>query len=268
MKKISIFLILFFSCCLFIFSGCGLDEYYYLDAPITVYNTSTVDSSNYTNQTPYTSAYFDFKPAVFTGNKDGDFIYLGTAVYYKIYNSYTVMNSDISSISSLSSSTNESAAFASLESKGYKNLRGSADSGVPLVSDKDFGDCTRVYIRLTNYMERESTDSDYQYKANIVLYKSDNNLSTAYKLGVPMRDGKELNFDFGRKYKKGINADKYVYPESGDADTSFSSSASAENMYYVTMYAVAVGRDNSFTSYYSNVLYLGSVAINASDENN
>lgn len=271
MKKISMTAILFFLCCLFYFSGCGLDEYYYLDAPLSSYNTPVVDSTNYTQQTPFTSAYFDFTPAKQADLPD-DFKYLGTAVFYRIYNNYSTMNSDISSISSLSSSTNESAAFASLESKGYKQLRGTSDNGTPLISYEKYSNCGRVFIRLTNYLEKDSTSSDYEYKASILLFgdgaQTTVNSEALYRLGKPLRDGKELNFDFGRKYTSGTNVDKYVYPANGDADTSFSSSPSTDNMYYVTMYAVAMGRDNSFTSYYSNVLYLGSVAIDSSVEDN
>ena len=48
----------------------------------------------------------------------------------------------------------------------------------------------------------------------------------------------------------------------------YSLTASEDDIYYVALYAVAVGYDNSFTNYYSNVLYLGSVPINAAEEDN
>ena len=68
-------------CCLCFF-GCGLEEYYVLEAPFRIYNTPNAD-------TTYDNKYFDFVTNE-TGNAgiSPSFNFLGTAVYYKIYNSY------------------------------------------------------------------------------------------------------------------------------------------------------------------------------------
>lgn len=263
MKKLEYFSFLFAFVFLLLFSGCGLDEYYVLDAPTTVNNEPSVSSSTYTSQTVYSSAYFDFltKESSSDNNKsEGDFVFEGTAVYYKIYNNYSTMNSHISTVSSLSNSTNaSSSANKIIQDYKYVQLGTSSGSISPLIPSS--GSDQRVYIRLTNY------GSDSEYSARIEI-SSSGSVTATY---VPRRTGNSKTFDFGRKYNSNYQLDSsgdYYYPAQGDDDVYWSSTTSQENMWYVNLYAVSVGRDNSFTSYYSDVLYLGSVAIDASVEDN
>nr|MCR5401174.1 hypothetical protein [Treponema sp.] len=83
----------FFICSLFLFSACGLESYIYIDAPTVTHSTPTYE-------TLPDNSYFEF-----TTNENSDKpAFLGTAIYYKIYNNYTTMASQVSSISSLASS--------------------------------------------------------------------------------------------------------------------------------------------------------------------
>lgn len=257
MKKLNLFYISIFCICLFLCPGCGLETLYYLDAPFQRQTNPTVSDSG--DAASYTEAYFDF----YTNENqkvDENFKYLGTAVYYKIYNSYSTMNSHISSVSSISSSTNSSSAFLRLQSYGYqelgtKDMNGNERNISPLIPAKSSNQ--RVVIRLTNYQEPDQSSAEwneYAYRAKIVI----NNVEKY----VPMRNDSTKSFDFGRKNSSG----DYDKPKSGEDDVNYGT-ASKDDVYYVTLYAVAVGRDSFFTNYYSNVLYLGSVAINASEEN-
>lgn len=267
MRKGNKLCITFFNICLFIFPSCGLDVVYYLNAPMVTHNTP-----DYT--TKYDNEYFEF-----TTNNDQtdseDFEFLGTAVYYKIYNNYSTMQSNISTLSSLSSSTNESAAATKMiESFGYKQIGTSNGSKMPLISADSNGN-QRIYIRLTNYQEIASSD----YVATIKYRKSSDSNAPWTIIGVPLRTGNRYTFDFGRKEDsvkdelkiKGI---KNTIPSQDDVSTTgdviYSSSFSDEDKekWYVDMYAVAVGQDNSFTQYYSNILHLGSVCIDSSVEDN
>lgn len=258
MKKLNLFYISIFCICLFLCPGCGLETLYYLDAPFQRQTKPTVSDSG--DAASYTEAYFDF----YTNENqkvDENLKYLGTAVYYKIYNSYSTMNSHISSVSSISSSTNSSSAFPRLQSYGYqelgtKDMNGNERNISPLIPAESSNQ--RVVIRLTNYQDPDQSSAEwneYAYRAKIVI----NNVEKY----VPMRNDSTKSFDFGRKNSSG----DYDNPKSGEDDVNYGT-ASKDDVYYVTLYAVAVGRDNSFTNYYSNVLYLGSVAINASEENN
>lgn len=257
MKKIRSFTIFLFFICFFLFSGCGLDTYYVLDGPGTAYNSPSVDSSSYTSQTVYSSAYFDFSTTDGSGNNksSGDFTFEGTAVYYKIYRDYTLMNSHRSTVDSLVTSTNaSSSATKIIQDYKYVQLGSNEGSLSPLIPE--CGSTQRIYIRLTNY----GSSADWQAEIRI----QNENGTVVQKRYIPMRTEKSKRFDFGRKNSNG----DYDHPKEGDEDVCWSSTSSAENMWYVNLYAVSVGRDNTFTSYYSPVLWLGSVAIDQSSEDN
>lgn len=287
MKRLSLIKIVIFSFCLFLFNGCGLEDIKYLNAPIFAFDVQQITIGNFMNQTEAANAHFDFR----TNDSDQESdIYRGTAIYYRIYNNYTTMNSEISNLSSLSSSTN-SASSATKMIEGYKyNELGLAyeDHGVytplsriPLFSK---GSNDRYFIRLTNNVGYDaciklvdSADSSvskfWMYNNSTSHYdffsKLEDGYSAGYKRIVPMRKNGNLNFDFGRKYEAGEHKNNTILPVKGDEDFLCSDNSSAENIYYVTLYAVAYGFDSIDFSYlYSGVLFLGSVAIDASTENN
>lgn len=258
MKKLIFFNISIFFICLFLCPGCGLEEYYVVEAPFRRQTNPTVSDSG--DAVAFDTAYFDFytNDSANSTSAASAFKYMGTAVYYKIYNNYSTMNSQISAVSSISSSTNSSSAFPRLQSYGYQELGVSGRNVSPLIPASS-GKDQRVFIRLTNYHEPTDKSGEewknYAYRAKIVVDDNEKYL--------PMRQDNTKSFDFGRKNNNG----DYDKPKSGEDDVNFGT-ASKEDIYYVTLYAVAVGHDNSFTNYYSNVLYLGSVAINAAEEDN
>lgn len=267
MKKLIFLYISIFCICLFLFPGCGLETYYVVEGPAQRYSNPTVTSSGEASE--YLESYFSFQTNDEDNADDGDFKYMGTAVYYKIYNNYSTMNSHISAVSSLSSSTNYSSAFPKLQSYGYQELgvdkekltedEDKKKSYSPLIEKGSKN--RKIVIRLTNYKEPSNAKDlkEWEYRAKILIDAEATSPEELY----PMRLDNTKSFDFGRKNSSG----DYDKPKSGEDDVNYGT-ASKEDVYYVTLYAVAVGRDNTFTNYYSNVLYLGSVAINAAEEDN
>ena len=244
-------------CCLLLFSGCGLDEYYVVEGPVTSNHTPSVSD---TKSLGYDMRYFDFitrdsDNAALSGS---GFNYLGTAVYYKIYNNYSTMNTASSAITSLNSSTSYSAAADKMiDTYGYREL--STTSGTPSPLIPAGSNDRRIYIRLMNYQDSE-------YTAKIIIgYNGDISVAGT---SVPLRNiSGTHSFDFGRTT---INPDLNKVPVNGDIDVNYSSSFSDtdKKFWYVDLFAVAVGRDTTYTKYYSKVLHLGSVYINTADEDN
>ncbi|MDE5897739.1 MAG: hypothetical protein K2H09_00505 [Treponemataceae bacterium] len=241
--------------CLFFFTTCGLDNYYYMYAPVRTYNDPTYISE-------YDKSYFEFSTNE-TGmreyvNSDAEFAFLGTAVYYKIYNNYSTMNSHVASVSSLSTSTNESAAATRvIETYKYQQLGTSNGTITPLVPAT--GSDQRVYIRLSNY--QETISPNFAARITIDGVPADGSLR-------PRRAGNQnkLTFDFGRTDDDEDNA----VPEEGDEDVEYGTFSDSEDKakWYINMYAVAVGRDTTYTTYYSNVLWLGNVTISSKLDDN
>ena len=188
----------------------------------------------------------------------GDFRFLGTYVYYKIYSSSSTMISNHNSIEAVNNSTDYSAAAGRMLNYGYQELRTDGVFLSPLVEKKKYEN-VRVRIRLTNYGKEPNIDD---YKAQIVIDGTD--------VRIPRRSlGEIYSFDFGRYNKTSdypTTNISYNHPASSDED--FSGNAPSDNKYYVDMYAVAAGRDRNFATYYSNVTYLGSITIDANNENN
>jgi len=218
----------------------------------------TVDAPYITNNIPYYSTtdpnqkYFSFVTneigmSSYVGGSS-DFKYLGTAVYYKIYNNYSTMQTRNASISSVNTSSNYSAAAERvINTYGYLPLGMLGNTNNPLI--EAIGTNQTVYIRLMNYQSAPTT------AATITV--------NGTKLGDPRRDGDTLTFDFGRTADD-VNS---AVPVSTDDDY-VEGSFSYEHTYYVDLYAMGVGRDATYTMYYSNVLHLGAVAISSSTKDN
>lgn len=238
------FLILF----LVFFTACGLDTYYTLNPPPGL--THAVDET----VSDAAQRYFGFISAT-NNNSDSSFRFLGTAVYYRIYANSNTMKSQAASITSVNTSSDYSAAANRMISYGYQQLYTSDGSIQPLISAEG----KRVEIRLTNNMETVSTG--IANTAQIIID------GVAWK--TPRRAiGPSKTFDFGRyeMSKYSAQKDNYAPPALGDED--FENGEVTSKKYYVAMFAVAVGRDTTYTTYYSNVLYLGSIVIDAGEENN
>ena len=240
------------ACCLCFF-GCGLQEYYVVEAPFIIQQEPKYDSE-------FTLRYFDFKTNETKNPNRGSFVFLGTAVYYKIYNRHESVNSVTSALSSANYSTDASSAARLLkDTYTYKQLGTQTGTVTPLIASN--GTDRRIYIRLTNYQ----TDQRYQAK---IIVDYDGLDSSVAPTNVPKREGNRYSFDFGRD---GDNDSASKTLSSTDPDYNYSSSGFSsgyDNTYFVDMYAVSVGRDENYTEQYSKVLHLGTVAINASSKDN
>ncbi|MBO7122940.1 MAG: hypothetical protein J6V90_06630 [Treponema sp.] len=230
---------------LFFLTTCGLDTYYTLSPPPAYLWYPSISITDKAQK------YFDFYSATNT-NTDGSFRFLGTAVYYRIYASQQTMNSHISSISSVNTSSDYSAAAIRMIGYGYQQLYTADGSIQPLISVEG----ARVRIRLTNNLESVSTGIGNSAQITII------NKIPRRALGV------NKTFDFGRyeDSRYAAQKDNYAPPVQGDED--FESGTVSDKKYYVNMYAVAVGRDTTYTTYYSNVLHLGSIVIDAGTVDN
>ena len=228
-----------------VFTACGLDTIPIVNPPTVVIHEPVYSSAD------FSSNYFDFRSAPSSAT---DIKFLGTAVYYRIYASYSTMVSRQSSISAVNTSSDYSAAANRMIGYGYQQLNTSDGNIQPLISDSDIP----VYIRLANYGAGDYSAN--QYAAWIKPLSK-----------VPRRTvtvgGRPKTFDFGRhdkpsKYDPDLNS----LPASGDED--YENGTVENNKYYVDMYAVAIGIDTTFTRHYSQVLHLGVVPIDASKEDN
>lgn len=249
-KNCYVYELFFLAACCLCFFGCGLESTYVLYEPIgghsSTYSTIITEEK-----------YFEFYTEE---NKNTinppPFKFLGTAVYYKIYNQHEPINSVASALSSANNSSDPSSAAKLLkDTYKYRQLGTDPGMGTPLITST--GVDRRIYIRLTNYQ----TDPYYQAKI-IVGYTGDSSISGTW---IPKREGNRYSFDFGR----GGSEDRR--PIEGDNDYSHSSSgfsSSYNDTYFVDMYAVSVGRDENYTLQYSPVLHLGTVAVNAASEDN
>lgn len=250
-KNFNLVLVIFFVTS--IFCACGLDTFYNLQPPV-----SKVHEPTYSTASP-TDKYFQFNTND-SANKNlslSGFNYLGTAVYYRIYQNYSAMISKNESIQSVNNDTNYNAAAERLISYGYQELNCVPDADSPLIKP-GAGNSVSVRIRLTDYNEYKSPNPDRIYLPHIYV---DGN-----EIGVPRRQEGKYSFDFGRVSDEPTLV---KIPSSSDSDfESGSFSSGYDNTYFVDLYAVAVGRDTTYTTYYSNVLHLGAVSINASSKTN
>lgn len=249
---------------LLLLEACGLDTFYYLDPPITDGHTSyyTTEDGIY--------RYFSFVTNEESSLGDNDqyfsssseLVFLGTEVYYKIYNNYSTMVSAENAIDSLNSSSSNYAAAAEslIESRGYKPLKFSSGSFTPLVEAGSSPNNRHVYIRLNDY----GTEVDYS-KGICISSQPMDKYSPANALmhnGQPVMPRRYINSSYGFNFGQD---DNNPLPKNGDADVTYSSSSSDSGTWYVDMYAVSVGRDTSYSTSYSKVLFLGSVKIQESD---
>ncbi len=294
--------ILYFAFLLFLsdvfFVSCGLDTTYSLTEPAGTNNTPSYTSSD------ESSNYFDFTTAdsqniSLESSSDGSFRYLGTAIYYKIYNNYSTMLSQYNAIISVNTSSNGSAAATKMiDTYTFQQLGSKTIAWTPFINRSDVAvkSDRRVRFRLKNI--NSTTSSSYYSSETVAIISknygsgwyagisesgeetyftydsstdewTDNSSSETFSIAdkypdyfiIPCRYDNERTFDFFDDNDD--DDDEYdVEPESGDDDYYYSSTASADDTYYVLMFAVAVGRDTTdYSMSYSLVCYLGSVAI-------
>lgn len=242
--------------CLFLFNtGCGLDTFYMIDAPYSVIHQPTYDNIDYSYR------YFDFWTNETVEIEGFDF--RGTEVYYKIYNNYSQMSSEISTLQSLANDSEKNVTAADkminpTDSGGYayKELKVSGKYESPLIPAT--GVNQRIYIRLTDYQSMP----DYSARICTIQDGEEKYLYESESKTIPVRNSSDIRtFNFGR------SGQYDTLPTKDDNDVKIDTENKSE-YWYVAMFAVAVGYDYTFAVYRSNILYLGSVRIDATSQDN
>mgnify|MGYP003299464603 CR=1 FL=1 len=252
MKNRSKFIKFFcFSICLFF--SCGLDTFYVIPSPLECNFTPIVsDLSSYNPSFGIEIRYFDFYTNEESYDEIESFNFLGTSIYYKIYNSLSQLNNDRYELERLANSDETSVYAPSKLIETYKFCL--LNNREPLIPYK--GKNQNVYIRLSSY------ENNLRYSSRILIDKDFEEATQNDTYLIPLRIDGKFTFNFGRA---GENDN---VPQSDDIDVKYSPTSTQEGVWYVSMFAVAVGMDETFTKTYSNILWLGSVAIDANSYDN
>lgn len=244
MKKLSISL--FVTCFVLFNSACGLDTFVVMEEPV---NGEPMHKPN-ENTIMFDEKYFHFLTNG-KGSYPADFMFLGVDIYYKIYNNKDILSSEVGILDNLSGDTENNSKSSdklrydsSSGGYGYVPLKATNCKDSPLIKADE--NPQEVYIRLTDYQNSS------QYAAKILV--NNQNLGGASATTVPLRNFDDLTFNFGR------TGEKDKIPTSDQKDVRYSGSSS-NNTWYIALFAVGVGRDVSYTPYYSNIKYLGTVPV-------
>lgn len=221
---------------LLLFSACGLDTFYYLDPPISM---TFIDEATSLSNDPSKQFVSFVTASSNAGNAD---IFQGTSVYYKIFNSPAALLSNKASIENINAEyTNQG--IERLIGWGYQPLTTDKVTTANLVSAGQTGEVT---IRLANATQ---INQGYAYPAAITVGGSG--------IGVPLRSVEKKTFSFNSTVP--LDSIDSV-PVAGQEDVTFSAGF-ATTTWYVALYAVSTGMSPSLTPVYSQVVYLGSLAI-------
>lgn len=207
---------LFLLLCLFLLFSCGLDVYFFLEAPI--------NSSDIKNPLDNSQQFFSFTTND-SFNTDvslvGNVNFLGTQVYYKIYNDLeTLKNQKIV----IDDSNNSDLGFTRLNFYDFQKLSCSVYSD-PLIKQSNTLSNQNVRIRLKD---------DVVESAGIYI--------DGIKKGLPCRfDQSSFQNNEGEAFS-GIDVNE---------------SSTGDGSYYILMYAVSVGSVNLSQRIYSSILSLG-----------
>lgn len=253
----------FYLVCLLLFNTlflctCGLDKYEYIEGPEYLIHRPYEDSS-------YENKYFEFKTKASNNSK-----FKGTAVYYRIYNSLSKMNTDVGNITTYIYSEDNKAKAADLlfatneKNQGFKPLL-----YWDPVTKEEYTES--ILVNIKKYLPNEAHNirirlSDYQYKEGDEL-SVDANAYMAYiifdnaekQLKRPIRYVDNLTFNFGR-FSTETNS---RIPAAEDLDVCYSETTSEddENRWYVPMFAIGIATAEDYSPFYSVPLYLGYVII-------
>ena len=233
-------------------SSCGLEEVLTVEEPTVTYNYPSYDSSD------YLTWYISFKTSSDSGES-----FIGTDVYYKIYNSSSSLTSQRAAINALNTSSNSSSdATKMIDSYSYQPLGASKSTGNSVY----FPESGRtVVLRLKTYLSADSSnaDSDSRYQDHACVgVKSDT--SYDYKEYIPFRNGNKKSFDFFDANDDDDSNACDVLPEFGDSDYFCAESDKDKTFdeYYVQLFAVGVALNpETVTASYSHTLDLGAIPI-------
>lgn len=234
-KKFLIFFIL--PCCFY--GSCGLEEVTVVDEATVTYNYPSYSSDD------YTTFYCEF----LTNEESQLDSFIGTDIYYKIYNNTSTLVSERSSINNVNTSSNGSAAVTRMkETYTYQKLGKNPATGESYFIPAT-GNNRRVYFRIY-----DSGDGDD--------LKADIRISGSSIGSIPYRYSLDKSFDFFDNDDSDDSDKIDVEPVSGDLDYKYSSTATYSDRYFVQFFAVGVAWDTSnLTSSYSLVLDLGAIPV-------
>lgn len=241
-KNLSFFFIFFAG---IFFVSCGLDEI------VTINNPVITNHKPLYSGVDYQSWYFDF----FVRNVGQPDSFLGTDVFYKIYSSSLVLENERAAILSLNESDNTNASAVRMLDYNYKQLGTFPAKTDDTVLFSNTGSDYEVKFRLKTYKGSESYIGENKEQF-IACFKIGSN----YQSYIPFRNGNVRSFDFFDDNNDDDKHNRDIVPSKGDVD--YSGDDSNMDTYYVQMFAVSVGLDEtSLGNLYSKVLDLGSVPI-------
>lgn len=208
--------------------SCGLDEGYFLDKPQEGHKISINNE--------VTERYIVFftneaNAAAYTG---GDFRFLGTDIYYRIYRSKSDMEGEVSAIRAKGES---SSALEMIETYRYEKLH-VRDAGRILPREgkaliEQTGVTQKVFLRVFD----EGSD---KLKARLEI--------DGVNKGIPVRKLSGEYQEFSEKI-----------PSVKDPDVKEPSLNQSDQDWFVGFFAVSCGLDAEFVAKYSDVLYLGAL---------
>jgi hypothetical protein len=234
--------------CLFLFNflSCGLDTFTVIEDPNQVTHLPTYESL-------YDEKYFVFQTRESDNSSNGKF--KGTSIFYKIYSDREKMTSEAGYLNTTGNSSATDAETL-INRYGIKELKIEGHNDWPLIEETSTD--RKIYIRLSNFQDEESLSA--QIRVDSI------NGTDGTSLGTPIRNFDDLTFDFGRTSS---NSEKNKVPVTGtDDDVSTSTTVTSEGDWYVSLFAVGVGMETTYNVIYSNILYLGSVTIDANAYDN
>lgn len=227
--------------------ACGLEAYVQALLPPTdaIIPQSGTSDDNISGDP--SARYFSFKTSEtrkqgnYTPNVDSLHTFIGTTVFYKIYNSFSSMDSDRRSINSANTELS-SAGYERLESLKFQKLNDQDAAGclIPRANGEQ-----SIAIRLYtegNYLGEISCNP-----ANEKIPK------------LPKRYNGN-SFDFFRK--NALETDKK--PDQTDEDYKYNSSRD-ESRFYILAYAASMGFDSAYVNTYSELLDIGFISIDKND---
>nr|WP_318659669.1 hypothetical protein [uncultured Treponema sp.] len=237
-------------------SSCGLDTFYFLNAPRAI-----VHSVTYENSDPLIN-YLSFNTYENQSHLPSDFSFDGTLIYYRIYTNTNSIASLDAEINSVNNSSNYNTAVEKLISKKYQPLYYlSGGTKKQFAIDRNnfsLGSVKNIEIRLSDYNGISSVSPEASYLDHISV--------NGTVVGTPLREhGSKNSFNFGWCNYAG-NTETCKCPASGDDD--FEDGTVTDGWYYINLYAFAYGHDTTFKTYYSNVLHLGCLKVKSPSDNN
>ncbi len=234
--------------CAFLFS-CGLETYTFTYPVLYVYNNPLYSSSD------STTYYCSFQ----TNESKQNDNFVGTDIYYRIYNNTSTLVSNRSVIVAANTTNNSGAAAQLMATYGFKQLKMKPSLGYSIFIPAT-GTNRNVYFRLKDMY----LTSDVDFKAAIKI--SGSYLYGGTQLVVPCRYDGSKTFDFFDDDNSDVSNKIDVEPVNGDEDFTFSSSATDSDTYYVQLFAVGMSFNSTTLSANdlscaSDLVDLGSIPI-------